>query len=230
MTAKDLNQRLDELFADLGVDFLDYEGKSPPDQRSPLKTPVRISAVQSGTVQIEVTPEVEQDEEISREIPPHSIGREAIQGLISQFATTSDITERLATVVNGLGKILKTQTGTALLFNPGDTTQTVVAEFSMLPDVIPGIGLEFPLNFITDMLIDTHQPVFIQKGLIEPETRSIFTIMNSQGIQSRAIFPLQRNAEIIGCVSLDLAEKDRYFLPEDIRLIGFVIDQAINTI
>lgn len=148
---------------------------------------------------------------------------------VSQVVESTDLEATLRGVLNELGKKLDIYSGNVLLFNPNYTLQTIIAEYSIYPNFLPAAGTEFPLNWISEIVITTRDNLIIQDGHTNIKTKPIYELMRAQGIQSRAIFPLIIQDEVIGTINLDLIEAYRKFTPDDIRLAETLISRSLTS-
>jgi hypothetical protein len=235
MPQKPHNDRLDDLFADLANNLPEAEGDTKPNRvRSPdyqKNKPVAIpdSQIKSGRPVTKTKSHSSGGEYLKQAGPPKYLGKKVAQHILKKFPKSSDPTPRLSILVSELGKILGAQTVTALLFNHINTTQRIVAEYASFEDVIPGIGMEIPLNAISDLLLKGREVIAIHNGIIRPETQAIYQTMQAQGIQNRAIFPITRNGGVIGSLTIDLIHSGQYFSSGDIEAIKYLIDKALNS-
>ena len=217
-----LHNRLNDLLSNLELPPPEIEDGKSPDLLAPGIVQ-NIIEPESTIVQEETL--VLQPEANLGELPSHPIGPELIQGLITQLIQADNFNQRLDLAAQSLGKILAAQTITAFLFDSARGTQKIVAEYSSHSALIPGIGMEIPLNFLSDLLLEKQGAIIIQIELVEPETRPFYNLMKAQGVESRAIFPIRRQNEVIGSLNIDLAKKYSSFSADDIHLIEFITRQ-----
>ncbi len=165
------------------------------------------------------------------EIQYRSKELETINRVVSQVATSLDLTESLQIVANELGQSLNVQTGIAMLDESGDT-MTVVAEYSPNPDRPPATGIELPTkgNPTTEQVLETKKPLIVKDAQEDPRTEVIREMILEHNIHSLAIFPLIAQDRVMGTVGLDIIEEGRTFTKEEIRLVETIVTQASTAI
>jgi len=171
---------------------------------------------------------------IDPEIQDYSTDRETediplLNRVTSRVAEALDLNACLGIVISELGNALNVHTAIALRFTPDGIQQVIAGEYSKEEDVFPAVGTVFPINWISEAIAETQENLVIQAGQTDPKTHAIYQLMQSQGVTSRAIFPLITQNQVIGTISMDINGIGRIFSDTDIHLIETVISQALIT-
>ena len=159
--------------------------------------------------------------------PNRAVKFSLVKRLLPKLEQTHTLKNKLNLILSELGAALLIQKGFVVLFNLSSNDQTVVGEYDLSPNHTSGVGIRFPMNWITDLLLETGKTLLIQEGHCTHQTQPVYKLMKYQGIQSRAIFPVYIQGEIIGAMSLDLSETGRQFSTEDIQLVEFVLSKTL---
>ena len=154
-----------------------------------------------------------------------------INNIVSQVASSLDLSVSLDIVASELGRALNIQTGIALL-NNARTTFTIIAAYSPNPERPSAVGVELPVegNLSSQKVIETGQSLVVDDAQNDPITAPIHEVMKSHGVVSLAIMPLISAGRVIGTVGLDILEAGRRFTEEEIRLAETIIGQAASAI
>jgi GAF domain-containing protein/ActR/RegA family two-component response regulator len=154
-----------------------------------------------------------------------------INRVVSEVASSLDLTESLQIITSEVSKVLNIQVNVALL-NPQSNTLTLVSDY--LPDQSEPtiLGYEIPIagNLSTEKVFETKRPLIIDDPQTNPLTESIHDLMQSQNCQCLGIFPLLVQNEVFGTVGLYINQEGRTFSQNEIQLVETIIAQAATAI
>jgi GAF domain-containing protein/CheY-like chemotaxis protein len=154
-----------------------------------------------------------------------------INRVVSEVASSLNLTESLQIITSELSKLLNIQVNVALL-NPQYNTLTMVSDYSPDQSEPTSLGYEIPIagNLSTEKVFETKRPIIIDDPQKNPLTESIHDLMQSQNCQCLGIFPLLVQNEVFGTVGLYIIQEGRTFSQNEIQLVETIIAQAATAI
>ncbi len=227
-----LNRKIEDLFSDLEIESPTFEEPETHIATFPPEAGLNLGEQQTQTGEKAIDnagddPLPWRAKRRLRRQPDRAVKFSLVKSLLPRLAQTRTLQNKLNIILSELGTALLIQKGCVVLFDPTNNYQTVVGEYALSPVHTPGVGIRFPMNWISDILLETGETLLIQEGHCTPQTQPIYELMKSQGIQSRAIFPVRVQGQIVGAMSLDLSEKWRHFSEEDLHLVEFVLSKTL---
>ena len=166
-----------------------------------------------------------------QEITEQSKDLALINRVVSQVASSLDLSQSLHSVVVELGNALDIQVNIALL-NPDGLSLTMVADYSPRQENPFVIGYEIPItgNPSTERVFETKQPVIINDPQTNPLVASIHDLMRSLNVQSMGIFPMLVQDAIFGTVGLYILDEGRTLTEGEIQLVKTILVQAATAV
>lgn len=153
-----------------------------------------------------------------------------INRVVSAVAASLDLNESLSVIISELARAVGAAGGGIALLNPSHTALTVVAEYS--PDEPGTIGRVIPLeNYpAARQVIATQEPIVITDAQRDPRIAPMHDLLRERNIRTHVLLPLIVADEVIGTVSLGIAEESVEFTDDHLRLAETVIFQAATAI
>ncbi len=166
-----------------------------------------------------------------------------LQQRVNELAALNRVTETvtsgfnlnqvLKTINEELTKLLTADTCGIALLNPEKTVLTVVAEYSVLPNIQSSIGITMPLdeNPFSAEIIDTQQAMVVEIPPIVADTEEYQNILSNRHVFSMIIVPLIIRGEVIGTIGLaNNTNSARTFSDQELRLVETFAGQAAGTV
>jgi len=166
-----------------------------------------------------------------QEITEQSKELALINRVVSQVASSLDLSQSLHSVVVELGNALDIQVNIALL-NPDGVSLTMAADYSPRQENPFVVGYEIPItgNPSTERVFETKQPVIIEDPQTNPLISSVHDLMRSLNVQSMGIFPMIVQDDIFGTVGLYILDEGRTLTRGEIQLVETILVQAASAV
>jgi len=144
----------------------------------------------------------------------------------------TDLPETLNSVAREMVDVFQARNCGIALYSPDRAELIVVASATRSPDEPSTVGVRIPIanNPSTQRVLETRQSLVIEDAQTDPLTEPIHDLMKELHTHSLLIVPLLSGGEVIGTVGLDLAEPNRVFSSQDVRLAETIANQMANAI
>ncbi|MCP4108003.1 MAG: response regulator [Desulfobacteraceae bacterium] len=145
-------------------------------------------------------------------------------------AMTSDLHVALGTVIREIGQLLNAKSATIVMFDATGLKLTIFAHFTAVEGEASLVNLELPNLPATDQIITEKKSIVIPDAQTSPLLEPIHELMINRGVQSVMIVPLKAPGKIIGAINISIAQKDRKFMPSEVRLVETIAGQIAGLI
>ena len=116
--------------------------------------------------------------------------------------------------------------------NEDKTALILTTDAPASPDAESEIGISLPIkgNPVTEEVIRTRKPLFVQDVPNNPLMLPIRDLMLRRGTENLLIMPLLANEEVIGTIGIDFFESERIVTEEEIHLLETIVYQTATAI
>ena len=151
-----------------------------------------------------------------------------VNSIVTSVAGTLDLKSTLQSIADNLANLLSAGHVGITLINEDKTALILTADAPALPDAASEIGISLPIsgNPVTEEVIRTRKPLFIQDVPNNPLMLPIRDLMLRRGTQNLFIMPLIANEEVIGTIGIDFFEPERIMTEEETHLLETIVYQT----
>ncbi|MDO9300567.1 MAG: GAF domain-containing protein [Anaerolineales bacterium] len=155
-----------------------------------------------------------------------------VNSIVTSVAGTLDLKSTLQSIADNLANLLSAGHVGITLMNEDKTALILTADAPALPDAASEIGISLPIsgNPVTEEVIRTRKPLFIQDVPNNPLMLPIRDLMLRRGTQNLFIMPLIANEEVIGTIGIDFFEPERIMTEEEIHLLETIVYQTATAV
>ncbi|MCP4353003.1 MAG: response regulator [Desulfobacterales bacterium] len=150
---------------------------------------------------------------------------------ISRTVTmTSDLHVALGNVIREIGQLLNAKGANIALLDSTGLKLIIFAFFSTIETEASLVNLELPHLPVTDQIIAEKKSIVIPDAQNSPLLEPVRDLLINRGVQSAMIVPLKAPGKIIGAINISIAQKDRVFMPSEVRLVETIAGQIAGLI
>ena len=155
-----------------------------------------------------------------------------VNSVVTSVAGALDLKSTLQSIADNLAELLSAGHVGITLMNEDKTALILTTDTPVTPGVASEIGISLPIkgNPVTEEVIRTRRPLFIQDVPNNPLMLPIRELMLRRGTQNLLIMPLLANDEVIGTIGIDFFEPERIVSEDEIHLLETIVYQTATAI
>ncbi len=142
---------------------------------------------------------------------------------------TSDLHTALAIVIQEIGQFLNARGASITLLDTMSRKLTIVAHFTTDENEISLVNYVLPDTPVERIIVEGKSIIIpdAQTSVLLEPVRDLMTIRR---IRSMMIVPLKAPGKIIGAIIVSIGQKDRGFIPSDVKLVETIAGQIAGAI
>ena len=155
-----------------------------------------------------------------------------VNNVVTSVAGALDLKSTLQSIADNLANLLAAGHVGITLMNEEKTALILTTDAPAVYGGVSEVGISLPIvgNPVTEEVIRTRKPLFIQDVLNNPLMLPIRDVMLRRGTQNLFIMPLIANEEVIGTIGIDFFEPERIITEDEIHLIETIVYQTATAI
>ena len=155
-----------------------------------------------------------------------------VNSIVTSVAGALDLKSTLQSIADNLANLLSAGHVGITLMNEDKTALILTTDAPAAPDTESEIGVSLPIkgNPVTEEVIRTRKPLFVQDVPNNPLMLPIRDLMLRRGTENLLIMPLLANEEVIGTIGIDFFESERIVTEEEINLLETIVYQTATAI
>jgi PAS domain S-box-containing protein len=155
-----------------------------------------------------------------------------VNSVVTSVASAVDLKSTLQSIADNLADLLSAGHVGITLMNEEKTALILTTDTPITSNAASEIGISLPIkgNPVTEEVIRTRKPLFVQDVPNNPLMLPIRDLMLRRGTQNLLIMPLLSNEEVIGTIGIDFFESERIITEAEIHLVETIVYQTATAI